>query len=220
MPFPNILFIHTPTNQSVKTFKQNISDTVGTAASKTTLPDYQSRVRHGISSFHKQNVRCTDAFWWMSPWQLHNSWIVLAFHLSFLSYDSPKGLSKNLFACTHNVLRSLPTPNTPATNPFLLPIVSVSWCGVMQAELICPHKYLVSITLCERHTRIYSTGRDVVFSSSRASLLPPSGDGREYNCHNVLLLLWNASVPESENSEFNVMYKNEFIQAVLKIDLS
>lgn len=43
-----------------------------------------------ISSIHRQKGLRTDAFWLMLPWQLHNSWIVLAFHLSFLSYDSPQ----------------------------------------------------------------------------------------------------------------------------------
>lgn len=45
--------------------------------------------RHA-SQFHKHNVRSREkgpAFWLMSPWQLHNSWIVLAIHLSFAKHN-------------------------------------------------------------------------------------------------------------------------------------
>lgn len=101
-----------------------------------------------ISSIHRQKGLRTDAFWLMLPWQLHNSWIVLAFHLSFLSYDSPqprivKKKKKNL--CSHP--RCFKTPIIFCLLPKCQSIQSVSFFPTRQHELICSHKYLVSISL-------------------------------------------------------------------------
>lgn len=46
--------------------------------------------RHA-SQFYKHNVRSWEkrpVFWLMSPWQLHNSWIVLVIHFSFANHNS------------------------------------------------------------------------------------------------------------------------------------
>lgn len=60
--------------------------------------------RHA-SQFHKHNVRRPEkgpAFWLMSPWQLHNSWIVLAIYLSFANHNLgcvfEKGQEKQSYA--------------------------------------------------------------------------------------------------------------------------
>lgn len=100
-----------------------------------------------ISSIHRQKGLRTDAFWLMLPWQLHNSWIVLAFHLSFLSYDSPQPriVKKKKNLCLHP--RCFKTPIIFCLLPKCQSIQSVSFLPTRQHELICSHKYLVSISL-------------------------------------------------------------------------
>lgn len=99
-----------------------------------------------ISSIHRQKGLWTDAFWLMLPWQLHNSWIVLAFHLSFLSYDSPQPrIVKKKNLCPHP--RCFKTPIIFCLLPKCQSIQSVSFLPTRQHELICSHKYLVSISL-------------------------------------------------------------------------
>lgn len=64
--------------------------------------------RHA-SQFYKHNVRSREkrpVFWLMSPWQLHNSWIVLVIHFSFANQNSgcvfAEGWLESVF-CTHTL---------------------------------------------------------------------------------------------------------------------
>lgn len=54
--------------------------------------------------------RKEPAFWLMSPWQLHNSWIVLAIHLSFANHNSgcvfgelQPAITLSVVSCTHTL---------------------------------------------------------------------------------------------------------------------